>query len=335
MFQRNWKQLIRPRRIDVATDTATGFYGKFMAEPLERGFGTTVGNALRRVLLSSLQGAAITSVRVEGVQHEYSAMVGVVEDVTDIILNLKEIRVRMHSPEPRVITLEVKGPKRIDASQIQTDPMVEILNKDHHIAELAENATLKMEMTVRMGKGYVPAERNLEEGAPIGTIPIDAIFSPVKKVNFTVTNARVGQQTDYDRLSLEIWTDGAILPADSLAYAAKILKDQLTVFINFDEEVEMPEEIAILEEGAINENLYKPVEELELSVRAFNCLKNADIKFIGELVQRSEPEMLKTKNFGKKSLNEIKDVLHEMGLSLGMMLEGFTAEKYTPPRQED
>ncbi|MBK5095093.1 MAG: DNA-directed RNA polymerase subunit alpha [Deltaproteobacteria bacterium] len=335
MFQRNWKQLIRPRRIDVATDTATGFYGKFMAEPLERGFGTTVGNALRRVLLSSLQGAAITSVRVEGVQHEYSAMVGVVEDVADIILNLKEIRVRMHSPEPRVITLEVKGPKRIDASQIQTDPMVEILNKDHHIAELAENATLKMEMTVRMGKGYVPAERNLEEGAPIGTIPIDAIFSPVKKVNFTVTNARVGQQTDYDRLSLEIWTDGAILPADSLAYAAKILKDQLTVFINFDEEVEMPEEIAILEEGAINENLYKPVEELELSVRAFNCLKNADIKFIGELVQRSEQEMLKTKNFGKKSLNEIKDVLHEMGLSLGMMLEGFTAEKYTPPRQED
>jgi DNA-directed RNA polymerase subunit alpha len=335
MFQRNWKQLIRPRRIDVATDTATGFYGKFMAEPLERGFGNTVGNALRRVLLSSLQGAAITSVRVEGVQHEYSAMVGVVEDVTDIILNLKEIRVRMHSPEPRVITLEVKGPKRIDASQIQTDPMVEILNKDHHIAELAENATLKMEMTVRMGKGYVPAERNLEEGAPIGTIPIDAIFSPVKKVNFTVTNARVGQQTDYDRLSLEIWTDGAILPADSLAYAAKILKDQLTVFINFDEEVEMPEEIAILEEGAINENLYKPVEELELSVRAFNCLKNADIKFIGELVQRSEQEMLKTKNFGKKSLNEIKDVLHEMGLSLGMMLEGFTAEKYTPPRQED
>ncbi|MGB3095922.1 MAG: DNA-directed RNA polymerase subunit alpha [Candidatus Deferrimicrobiaceae bacterium] len=335
MFQRNWKQLIRPRRIDVSTDTATGFYGKFMAEPLERGFGTTVGNALRRVLLSSLQGAAITSVRVEGVQHEYSTMVGVVEDVTDIILNLKEIRVRMHSPEPRVITLEVKGPKRIDASQIQTDPMVEILNKDHHIAELSENATLKMEMTVRMGKGYVPAERNLEEGAPIGTIPIDAIFSPVRKVNFTVTNARVGQQTDYDRLSLEIWTDGAILPADSLAYAAKILKDQLTVFINFDEEVEMPEEIAILEEGAINENLYKPVEELELSVRAFNCLKNADIKFIGELVQRSEPEMLKTKNFGKKSLNEIKDVLHEMGLSLGMMLEGFTAEKYTPPRQED
>jgi len=268
MFQRNWKQLIRPRRIDVATDTATGFYGKFTAEPLERGFGTTLGNALRRILLSSLQGAAIVSVRIENVQHEYSTMVGVVEDVTDIILNLKEIRLRMHSPEPRVITLAAKGPKRVNASHIQTDPMVEILNKDHHIAELSENATLKMEMTVRMGKGYVPAERNLEEGAPIGTIPIDAIFSPVKRVNFTVTHARVGQQTDYDRLNLEVWTDGAILPADAVAYAAKILKDQLTVFINFDEEVEMPEEIAVLEEGAVNENLYKPVEELELSVRA-------------------------------------------------------------------
>jgi DNA-directed RNA polymerase subunit alpha len=335
MFQRHWKQLIKPRRIDVATDTATGFYGKFMAEPLERGFGTTLGNALRRVLLSSLQGSAITSVRIEGVQHEYSTIVGVVEDVTDIILNLKEVRLRMHSPEPRIITLEAKGPKRVNASQIKTDPMVEILNKDHHIVELSENATLKMEMTVRMGKGYVPAERNLEDGAPIGTIPIDAIFSPAKKVNFTVTNARVGQQTDFDRLTLEVWTDGAILPADAVAYAAKILKDQLTVFINFDEEVEAPEEVAVYEEGAVNENLYKPVEDLELSVRAFNCLKNAEIKFIGELVQRTEQEMLKTKNFGKKSLNEIKDVLHEMGLSLGMMVEGFSPERYTPPRQED
>ncbi len=335
MFQRNWKQLIKPRRIDVATDTATGFYGKFLAEPLERGFGTTLGNAVRRVLLSSLQGAAITSVRIEGVQHEYSTLVGVVEDIPDIILNLKEIRLRMHSPEPRVITLEEKGPKRVNASHIHTGPMVQILNKDHHIAELSENATLKMEMTVRMGKGYVPAERNLEEGAPIGTIPIDAIFSPVKKVNFTVTHARVGQQTDYDRLVLEVWTDGAILPADAVAYASKILKDQLTVFINFDEEMEMPEEIAILEDGAVNENLYKPVEELELSVRAYNCLKNAEIKFIGELVQRTEQEMLKTKNFGKKSLNEIKDVLHEMGLSLGMKVEPFSPDNYAPPREED
>lgn len=335
MFQRNWKQLIRPRRIEVQTDTATGFYGKFVAEPLERGFGTTLGNALRRVLLSSLQGGAITSVRIENVQHEYSTMPGVVEDVTDVILNLKEIRLRMHSPEPRVMTLEATGPRRVKASDIRTDAMVEILNRDHHIVELSENASLRMEMSVRMGKGYVPAERNLEEGAPIGTIPIDAIFSPVKKVNFTVSNARVGQQTDYDRLVLEVWTDGSVLPADAVAYASKILKDQLTVFINFDEGVEMPEEAAALEVGAVNENLFKPVEELELSVRAYNCLKNADIKFIGELVQRSEQEMLRTKNFGKKSLNEIKDVLQEMGLSLGMQIEGFSLEKYNPPRQED
>ncbi len=335
MFQRNWKQLIKPRRIEIQSDSATADYGKFIAEPLERGFGTTLGNALRRVLLSSLQGAAITTLRIEGVQHEFSTIVGVVEDVTDIVLNLKEIRLRMHSPEPRVLTLEAKGPKRVRAADIQADPMIEILNKDHHIAELSENATLRMEMTVRMGKGYVPAERNLEEGAPIGTIPIDAIFSPIKKVNFTVTNARVGQQTDYDRLLLEVWTDGSILPADAVAYAAKILKDQSTVFINFDEEAEMPDEVSHLEAGAVNENLYKPVEELELSVRAYNCLKNADIKYIGELVQRSEQEMLKTKNFGKKSLNEIKDVLQGMGLSLGMKVEGFSPEKYSPPREED
>ena len=335
MFQRNWKQLIKPRRIEIQTDSATAEYGKFVAEPLERGYGTTLGNALRRILLSSLQGAAITSVRIEGVQHEFSTIVGVVEDVTDIVLNLKEIRLRMHSPEPRTITLEAKGPKRVKASDIKADPMVEILNKDRHVAELSENATLRMEMTVRMGKGYVPAERNLEENAPIGTIPIDAIFSPIKKVNFTVTNARVGQQTDYDRLLLEVWTDGSVLPADAVAYAAKILKDQSTVFINFDEEAEMPDEPAHLDAGAVNENLYKPVEELELSVRAYNCLKNADIKFIGELVQRSEQEMLKTKNFGKKSLNEIKEVLTGMGLSLGMKVESFSPDKFSPPREED
>ncbi len=335
MFQRNWKQLIKPRRIEIQTDTATGFYGKFVAEPLERGFGTTLGNALRRILLSSLQGGAITSVRIENVQHEYSTIPGVVEDVTDIVLNLKEIRLRMHSSEPRTMTLEAKGPCRVSAAEIVTDPMVDILNRDHHIAELSENATLRMEMTVRAGKGYVPAERNLEEGAPIGTIPIDAIFSPVKKVNFTVTNARVGQQTDYDRLTLEVWTDGSVLPADSVAYAAKILKDQLTVFINFDEDTDVPEEPSRLEEGSVNENLFRPVEELELSVRAYNCLKNANIKYIGELVQRTEQEMLKTKNFGKKSLNEIKDVLQEMGLSLGMQTEGFSLEEFNPHRQED
>ncbi len=327
--------MIKPRRIEVQTDTATFNYGKFVAEPLERGFGTTLGNALRRILLSSLQGGAITSVRIEGVQHEFSTMTGVVEDVTDIVLNLKEVRLRMHSPEQRTLVLEAKGPRRVKASDISPDPMVEILNRDHHIAELSANAKLRMEMTVRMGKGYVPAERNLEENAPIGTIPIDAIFSPIRKVNFSVTNARVGQQTDYDRLTLEIWTDGSLLPADAVAYAAKIMKDQLTVFINFDDEAEIPDEPARLEEGGANENLYKPVEELELSVRAYNCLKNADIKYIGELVQKSEQEMLKTKNFGKKSLNEIKDVLVGMGFSLGMKIDEFTPEKFSPPRKED
>jgi DNA-directed RNA polymerase subunit alpha len=335
MYQRNWKQLIKPRRIEIQADSATAAYGRFVAEPLERGFGTTLGNALRRILLSSLQGAAITSVRFEGVQHEFTTVTGVAEDVTDIILNLKEIRLRVHSPEPRTITLKAKGPRRVTAADIQTDPMVEILNRDHLIADLSENATLTMEMAVKMGKGYVPAERNLEEGAPIGTIPIDAIFSPVRKVNFAVTNARVGQQTDFDRLILEVWTDGSILPADAVAYAAKIVKDQLTVFINFDEEMEMPEDLPQREDSILSEHLYKPVEELELSVRAFNCLKNADIRYIGELVQRSEQEMLKTKNFGKKSLNEIKEVLQEMGLSLGMRLEGFSPERFTPPREED
>jgi DNA-directed RNA polymerase subunit alpha len=335
MYQRNWKQLIKPRRIEIQADSATAAYGRFIAEPLERGFGTTLGNALRRILLSSLQGAAITSVRFDGVQHEFTTLTGVAEDVTDIILNLKEIRLRVHSPEPRSVTLKAKGPRRVTAADIRTDPMVEILNREHHIADLSENATLTMEMAVKMGKGYVPAERNLEEGAPIGTIPIDAIFSPVRKVNFAVTNARVGQQTDFDRLILEVWTDGAILPADAVAYAAKIVKDQLTVFINFDEEMEMPEDLPQREDSILSEHLYKPVEELELSVRAFNCLKNADIRYIGELVQRSEQEMLKTKNFGKKSLNEIKEVLQEMGLSLGMRLEGFSPERYTPPREED
>ena len=330
MFQRNWKQMIKPRRIEVQTDTATFNYGKFVAEPLERGFGTTLGNALRRILLSSLQGGAITSVRIEGVQHEFSTMTGVVEDVTDVVLNLKEIRLRMHSPEQRTLVLEAKGPRRVKASDISPDPMVEILNRDHHIAELSANAKLRMEMTVRMGKGYVPAERNLEENAPIGTIPIDAIFSPIRKVNFAVTNARVGQQTDYDRLTLEIWTDGSLLPADAVAYAAKIVKEQLSIFINFDETEEPTLEPVAVEETKLNENLFRSVDELELSVRSANCLQNANIKTIGDLVQKTEAEMLKTKNFGRKSLKEIKEILAEMGLSLGMKLENWPPKVATP-----
>ncbi|HUL31143.1 MAG TPA: DNA-directed RNA polymerase subunit alpha, partial [Thermodesulfobacteriota bacterium] len=299
-------------------------YGKFYAEPFERGFGTTLGNSLRRVILSSLQGAAITSVKIKGVLHEFSAIPGVTEDVTDIILNLKGVRFKMHGQEPRTIRIIHKGEGVVKARDIITDPNVEVLNSDHHIATCSKDANLEMDMVVKMGKGYVPADRNRDEKSPVGTIPIDSIFTPVIKVNFTVTNARVGQITDYDKLTLEVWTDGSVKPDDAVAYAAKILKEQLTIFINFDEEAEPSEEVEVEEEREkLNENLYRSVDELELSVRSANCLKNAGIKLIGELVSRSEAEMLKTQNFGRKSLNEIKDILVDMGLTLGMKLDGF------------
>jgi DNA-directed RNA polymerase subunit alpha len=321
---KNWRDLIKPKKVQVETESLTNTYGKFYAEPFERGFGTTLGNSLRRVLLSSLQGAAITSLRIKNVLHEFSAVPGVTEDVTDIILNLKGVRIKLHGHDSRTIRIVHKGEGVIKAGDIITDPHVEILNPTHHIATCAKDANLEMEMVVKLGRGYVPADRNRDEKAPVGTIPIDAIFSPIIKVNFTVTNARVGQQTDYDKLTLELWTDGSVKPDDALAYAAKIVKDQLSIFINFDEEVEIPEEGELEEESEkINENLYRTVDELELSVRSANCLKNAGIKLIGELVSRTEAEMLKTQNFGRKSLNEIKDILGEMGLTLGMKLESF------------
>jgi len=321
---KNWRDLIRPKKLQVEAELSTNTYGKFSAEPFERGFGTTLGNSLRRVILSSLQGAAITSVKIKGVLHEFSAIPGVTEDVTDIILNLKGVRFKMHGQEPRTIRIIHKGEGVVRAGDIVTDPNVEVLNPDHHIATCSKDANLEMDMVVKMGKGYVPADRNRDEKAPVGTIPIDSIFSPIIKVNFIVTNARVGQITDYDRLILEVWTDGSVKPEDAVAYAAKILKEQLTIFINFDEETEPSEEIEVEEEREkLNENLYRSVEELELSVRSANCLKNAGIKLIGELVSRSEAEMLKTQNFGRKSLNEIKDILADMGLTLGMKLDGF------------
>lgn len=321
---KNWRDLIKPKKLQVEAESLTSTYGRFFAEPFERGFGTTLGNSLRRVLLSSLQGAAITSVRIKGVLHEFSATPGVKEDVTNIILNLKGVRMKMHGYEPRSIRIVHKGEGVVKAGDIITDPNVEILNPDHHIATCSKDANLEMEMVVRMGKGYVPAERNRDEKAPVGTIPIDAIFSPIVKINFAVTNARVGQITDYDKLTLEVLTDGSVKPDDAVAFAAKIMKDQLTIFINFDEEAEEREEIQPEEEREkFNENLYRSVDELELSVRSANCLKNAGIKLIGELVSRSEAEMLKTQNFGRKSLNEIKDILADMGLTLGMKLEGF------------
>lgn len=321
---KNWRDLIRPKKLQVEEETLTSSYGKFYAEPFERGFGTTLGNSLRRVLLSSLQGAAIASVRIKGVLHEFSAIPGVTEDVTDIILNLKGVRLKMHGIEPRTVRIIHKGSGVVKAGDIITDPNVEVLNPDHHIAVCSNDANLEMELLVKMGKGYVPADRNRDEKAPIGTIPIDSIFSPITKVNFTVANARVGQMTDYDKLTLELWTDGSVKPDDAVAYAAKIIKEQLQIFINFDEEYEPVTGESLEEEKEkVNENLYRSVEELELSVRSANCLKNAGIKLIGELVMKTEAEMLKTQNFGRKSLNEIKDVLADMGLTLGMKLEGF------------
>ncbi len=326
---KNWRELIKPKRLQVDADSLTATYGKFTAEPFERGFGTTMGNALRRVLLSSLQGAAITSIRIKGVLHEFSTVPGMTEDVTDIILNLKGVLIKLHGHESRNIRIVKKGAGVIKAGDIITDSNVEILNPDHHIATCGKEADVEMDMVVAMGKGYGPAERNRDEKAPVGTIPIDALFSPIKKVNFTVSNARVGQVTDYDKLILEIYTDGSVKPDDALAYAAKIVKEQIQLFINFDEALE-PE--AVDEgEGArqpINENLYRRVDELELSVRSANCLKNANIRLIGELVQKSEAEMLKTQNFGRKSLNEIKDILSEMGLTLGLSIDGFPDPEY-------
>ncbi|HEU0264184.1 MAG TPA: DNA-directed RNA polymerase subunit alpha [Geobacterales bacterium] len=321
---KNWRELIKPKKLQVETETLSDSYGKFFAEPFERGFGTTLGNSLRRVLLSSLQGAAISSVRIKGVLHEFSAIPGVTEDMTNVILNLKGVRMKMHGTESRTVRIVHKGEGVITAGDIVTDPNVEILYPEHHIATCSKDANLEVDMVVKLGKGYVPADRNRDEKAPIGTIPIDSIFTPIQKVNFTVGNARVGQMTDYDKLTVEVWTDGSVKPDDAVAFAAKILKEQLTIFINFDEESE-PDHVAESEEDRerINENLYRSVDELELSVRSANCLKNAGIKLIGELVSKSEAEMLKTQNFGRKSLNEIKDILVDMGLTLGMKIEGF------------
>ncbi len=329
MYQKSLKDLIRPKRLEVETETLTPFYGKFIAEPFERGFGITIGNSLRRILLSSLQGAAIVSVKIDGVLHEFSTIPGVKEDVTEIILNLKEVRLKLHTEGPKTIRVKAEGSRVLKAGDIQTGDAVEILNPDHHIATLSRDAKLSMEMVVKVGRSYVSAEHNKEENQPIGTIPIDAIFSPIKKVNYTVTNARVGQITDYDKLILEVWTDGSLSPEEAVAHSAKILKNQLSIFITFEEEEE--EETVVSGERdeieKLNENLFRSVDELELSVRSANCLKHANIKLIGDLVQKTESEILATKNFGRKSLNEIKELLGDMGLSLGMKLEHWPPQK--------
>lgn len=322
-MHKNWRSLIKPKRIEIDESTHTRYYAEFVCQPLERGFGTTLGNSLRRVLLSSIQGAAIVSVKFDGVFHEFSTIPGVKEDVTDIILNLKGVRLKLNSEGPRTVYLDVSTPGEIKAGDIQLDPTMEILNPDHHIATLLGDSSLKAEMEVRTGKGYVAARKEKEVDQSEGTINIDAIYSPIKKVNYTVTYARVGQIADYDRLVLEVWTDGSVFPEDAVAYAAKILKEQIDLFINFPEEEDIEENLTVEQSQEIdnNELLLRSVEELELSVRSANCLKNAGINLIGELVQKSEAEMLKTKNFGRKSLNEIKEVLLEAGLGFGMKFE--------------
>lgn len=323
-MHRNWQDLIKPKGLE--TEALTDTYGKFSAKPLERGYGLTLGNSLRRVLLSSLNGSAIVAVKIAGVEHEFTTIQGVKEGVTDLILNLKQVNLRYLGENDTVVTLKAQGEGVVKAGQIETNGDVEILNPDQVIATLDTDGKLEMELTVRHGRGYISAEQNRTEDMPVGLVAIDSIFAPVRRVSYNVSNVRVGQMTDYDKLTFEVWTNGAVRPDDAVAYAAKILKEQLTVFINFDEVEE--DESARRQEvktitPSLNENLFKTVDSLELSVRAANCLENANIKYIGELVTKTENEMLKTKNFGRKSLNEIKDLLAEMGLSLGMKIDGF------------
>jgi DNA-directed RNA polymerase subunit alpha len=325
MFQKNWQELIKPQRLKIEAGHEAGKQATIIAEPLERGFGLTLGNALRRVLLSSLQGAAVTSIQIEGVLHEFSSIAGVREDVTDIVLNVKQIALRMHSEGPKRLSLRMQGPGEVTAGQIAQIADVEILNPDLVICTLDEKVEFRMELTVATGKGYVPADRNRPEDAPIGLIPVDSLFSPVKKVSYKVENTREGQILDYDKLTLTVETNGAVTPDNAVAYAARILQDQLQVFINFEEPRERVAEEA-KPDLAFNPVLLKKVDELELSVRSANCLKNDNIVYIGDLIQKTEAEMLRTPNFGRKSLNEIKAVLAEMGLHLGMEVPGWPPE---------
>ena len=314
-----------PQKITFEEETLTDYYGKLVAEPLERGYGTTIGNSLRRVLLSSIEGAAVTGIRMPGVLHEFSAIKSVKEDVVDIVLNVKKLRFKVYSEGPETVSLKVKGPKVVTAADIESNANVEVLNDDCYIATVDNNATFEMELYVRKGKGYVPAELNKEEDLPVDVIAVDSIYSPVKKVNFWVEKARVGRSTDYDRLVMEVWTDSGITPEKAVSDAASILMDHLDLFIFVDEEdtaEESPRMASVVDLTTIsNENLLKSIDELELSVRSYNCLKNANIKTISDLVQRTEHEMLKTKNFGRKSLNEIKTILSSMGLSFGMRID--------------
>jgi len=328
MTEMLWKGFQKPKRLEVDRDTATDHYGRFSAQPFERGFATTVGNALRRVLLSSIEGAAITAVRVEGVLHEFSPIPGAMEDTTDLILNLKRIPLKMHVEHPKTLILKTSEAGEVRAKHITPDPDIEILDPEAYIATLGQGSTLSVEMRVKPGRGYVSADKNFDEDLSIGWIPVDSVHSPIKKVNYFVENARVGQATDYEKLTLEVWTSSAVSPRDAVGLASKLMKDHLSIFINIEEDDEegeegTPVEISDQDREVWMEKLNKSVDEMELSVRSYNCLKNANIRTIGELVQKTEAEMLKTKNFGRKSLNEIKEILAEMGLSLGMKLDNW------------
>ncbi len=325
MIQKNWQDLIKPNKLDIASGSDPKRIATVVAEPLERGFGVTLGNALRRILLSSLQGAAVSSVQIDGVLHEFSSIAGVREDVTDIVLNIKDIAIKMQAEGPKRMTLKKQGPGSVTAGDIQMVGDVQVLNPELVLCTLDEGADVRMEFTVDSGKGYVPADRNRPEDAPIGLIPVDSLFSPVKKVSYKVENTREGQILDYDKLTMTIETNGSVSPEDALAYAARILQDQLEIFLNFEEPRKEAAESAI-PELAFNPAFLKKVDELELSVRSANCLKNDNIVYIGDLVQKSEGEMLRTPNFGRKSLNEIKEVLAQMGLHLGMEVPGWPPE---------
>ena len=311
----------KPKRLEVERETLTPTFGRFSAQPFERGFGTTIGNALRRILLSSIEGAAITAVKIDGVLHEFSAVPGVVEDTTDIILNLKQLAFRMHGEAIETLTVQAEGPRVVRAGDIQAGPGVEILNPDAPIATLSEEGRISMEMRLKRGRGYVGADRNFDDDLGIGYIPVDSVHSPVRKLNYVVEDARVGQRTEYDKLSLEVWTNGAVTPQDAIALGAKLLKDHMAIFINFEEASDELIDVGGDDNERLYEQLSRSVDELELSVRSYNCLKNANIKTIGDLVTKTEAEMLKTKNFGRKSLNEIKDILAEMNLALGMNVD--------------
>lgn len=326
-FHRNWHELIKPEKLEVDQNSHTETYGKFVCQPLERGFATTIGNSLRRILLSSVQGVAITTVKIEGALHEFTSMKDILEDVSEIILNLKQVRLKLHSGDSQKVTIEKDGPAVVTAGDIIPGGYVEVMNPEQVICTLTGDISFHAELTVEWGKGYQPAEKMDKENLTIGQIPIDAIFTPIKTIQYVTSQARVGQQTDYDKLTIEIETDGSLKPENALAYAGKILKEQMTIFINFDEEKAEPEVKvdAKADSEPLNPFLDKPVEDLELSVRSANCLKNADINFIGDLAQKSDQEMLKTKNFGRKSLNEIKALLSEMDLTLGMKFENWVA----------